>query len=99
MSDEVNPAAPVTETTTVATTKSSGPPPPVADDNARKVLTGAVVVQFVIVIAYIIHSTVAKEASNAEMMILGAEIGFVTTLLNYYFGSSSGSTLKSSQGK
>lgn len=70
-------------------------PAPIADDNSRKRLAVAVIAQFVVVVGYIIYAVKKVEATNAEMMILGAEIGFVTTVLNYYFGSSSGSTSKS----
>lgn len=73
---------------------STPAPAPISDDNARKYLAVAVIVQFVIVVGYIILS-VKTEATNAQMMILGAEIGFVSTVLNYFFGSSSGSTAKS----
>ena len=68
-------------------------PPVVADDNARKWLAVAVIVQFLVVIGFIVSK--GGETNNAEMMVLGAEIGFVTTVLSYYFGSSSGSTSKS----
>lgn len=69
--------------------------PIVADDNPRKWLAAAIVVQFVLIVGWIIKATIAKEASNAEMMVLGAENVFMGAVLNYYFGSSSGSTQKS----
>ena len=94
---------PVVETSTTQTTKATGdaavnPPPPaiIADDNARKYLAVAVIVQFLIVVGFIIYTGKGvATASNTELMILGAEVTFVTTVLNYYFGSSSGNTAKS----
>jgi hypothetical protein len=94
-------ADPSTETT--VTEKKTGdaatqqPPPPqlVADDNARKVLALAVIAQFIAVVGYIVYRVQSGETNNAEMMVLGAEVSFVTTVLNYFFGSSSGSTSKS----
>jgi hypothetical protein len=73
------------------------PPPPqiVADDNARKWLALVIIAQFLAIVGYIIYRSQKGEASNAEMIILGAENVFVTTVLNYYYGSSSGSTAKS----
>jgi hypothetical protein len=74
------------------------PPPPaiIADDNARKWLAIAVIVQFLIVVGYIIYTNKGiTQTSSTELMVVGAEITFVTTVLNYYFGSSSGSTAKS----
>ncbi len=65
----------------------------VGDDKTRKYLAVAVIVQFLLVIGF--YAMRRTEATNAEMMILGAEIGFVSTVLGYYFGSSSGSTRKS----
>jgi hypothetical protein len=92
---------PSTETTVTekkvgeAATQQAPPPAVVADDNARKILALAVIVQFLVVVGYIVYRAQAGAASNAEMIILGAENVFVTTVLNYYFGSSSGSTAKS----
>jgi hypothetical protein len=100
MNGEPAPIAPPTVEITVEkheTVKTSGDPPPavIADDNPRKYLAVAVIAQFLLVVGYIVYAVKGVEASNAEMMILGAEIGFVTTVINYYFGSSSGSTSKS----
>ena len=89
-------------TKTEETTKTSGdvnaiaqlPPPPVADDRARKWLAVAVIAQFLTLIGFMIY--IGKKIDDTQM-ILGAEIGFVTTVLNYYFGSSSGSAAKSQQ--
>ena len=108
MPDVEAPAATVTKTTetketTAASTEASAavvispPPPTVADDNARKWLAGGVVAQFLLIVGYIIYATVAKEATNAEMIVLGAENVFMGSVLNYYFGSSSGSTQKTAQ--
>jgi len=74
-------------------TSTSVEPAAVADDGVRKWLTVAVIVQFLLVVG--VYALRRTEATNAEMMVLGAEIGFVSTVLNYYFGSSSGSARKS----
>lgn len=103
MPDETPTVEKVVETkeTTKASTEAaaaaviSPTPALVADDNSRKYLAVIVVVQFLALVAFIIYRTNSGEVNNAEMMILGAEIGFVTTVLNYYYGSSSGSTAKS----
>ena len=91
---------PVVETTATTTTKASGeaalqpppPPPVIADDNARKYLAAFVILQFMVVIGYYLYA--GNKLDNTQM-ILGAEITFMTSVLNYYFGSSSGSTAKS----
>lgn len=86
-------------TETKETTKTSGaptqepPPPVVADDRPRQLLAVATVLQFLALVGFIIW--LAKPVDNAQMMILGAEVSFMTTVLNYFFGSSSGSTAKS----
>lgn len=97
MPDE--PTTPTVETTVTQTSKATGeaatappPPPPIPDDTPRFWLGIAVVVQFVAVVGYMIYT--ATKLDNTQM-ILGAEITFMTTLLNYYYGSSSGSTRKS----
>jgi hypothetical protein len=94
---------PVTEKTTETHEKTvvtgapiQAPPPAIiADDAARKWLAFVTIGQFLLVVGYIIFTVKNGETNNAEMMILGAEIGFVTTILNYFYGSSSGSTAKS----
>ena len=98
MPDE--PTTPTVETTVTQTSKATGEaatapppaPPPIPDDTPRFWLGLAVVVQFVAVISYMIYTS--TKLDNTQM-ILGAEITFMTTVLNYYFGSSSGSTTKS----
>jgi hypothetical protein len=101
MPDEVKPTVEkVVETkeTTKASTDVaaaaviSPAPATVADDGARKVLALAVIVQFLALVAYWIY--LGKPIDNIQM-VLGAEISFVSMVLNYYFGSSSGSTAKS----
>jgi hypothetical protein len=94
MPDETTP---IVETTTEKheTVKTVGDPPPipaVADDSARKWLALAVILQFLALVSYWIY--LGKVIDNIQM-VLGAEIGFVSIVLNYYFGSSSGSTAKS----
>lgn len=89
---------PIVETT--VTEKKTGdaatqqPPPPavIADDNARKYLAAIVIVQFMAIVGYMIYA--GTKLDNTQM-ILGAEITFMSSVLNYYFGSSSGSTAKS----
>jgi hypothetical protein len=63
-----------------------------ADDSARKWLALAVIAQFLALVGYWIY--LGKPLDNIQM-VLGAEISFVSMVLNYYFGSSSGSTAKS----
>ena len=82
-------------TETAAAAVISLAPAVVADDSSRWWLGLIVILQFLALVGYIVFSTKTHEATNAEMMVLGAEIGFITTLLNYYYGSSSGSTAKS----
>jgi hypothetical protein len=91
-------ADPSVETTVIekkvgdAATQQPPPPAIIADDNARKYLAAFVIVQFSVVIGYYIYA--GTKLDNTQM-ILGAEITFMTSVLNYYFGSSSGSTAKS----
>ena len=68
------------------------PLPIIADDKPRFYLALATVLQFLGVIGWMIYTQ--TKLDNTQM-ILGAEITFMTTVLNYYFGSSSGSTAKS----
>jgi hypothetical protein len=100
MPDEVKPTVEKTvetKETTKASTEASAAAlvsPPlaiVADDRARKWLAFAVIAQFLVLIAFMIY--IGKKIDDTQM-ILGAEIGFVSIVLNYYFGSSSGSTSK-----
>lgn len=64
------------------------------DTRARFILAVAIIVQFVLLVGYV-------EISNKELpdsqLILGAEISFVTMILNFFFGSSSGSVTKSAK--
>ena len=75
-----------------AATQQPPPPAVIADDNARKYLAGIVVAQFLAIVGYMIYA--GTKLDNTQM-ILGAEITFMSSVLNYYFGSSSGSTAKS----
>jgi hypothetical protein len=86
-----------TEQTSVVTGSPVQPPPPaiIADDNARKWLAVGVILQFIVIVGYILYNLKGAQTSNSEMLVLGAENVFMTTVLNYYFGSSSGSTAKS----
>lgn len=95
-------ADPVLEQTSTTTTKATTeagaaavlapPATPQADDNIRKVLAIAVLVQFLALVGYMMW--LGKKIDDTQM-ILGAEIGFVSMVLNFYFGSSSGSAAKS----
>jgi hypothetical protein len=62
------------------------------DTHARFWLGIIIIAQFVVLIAFIQYS--GKQLPDSQL-ILGAEIGFVATVLNYFFGSSSGSVTKS----
>jgi hypothetical protein len=62
------------------------------DTRARFLLGVLVIAQFVVLVGYVIYS--GRELPDSQL-ILGAEIGFVVTVLNYFFGSSSGSVTKS----
>ena len=62
------------------------------DTNARFWIAVGVLVQFVLLIGYITYR--GNELADSQL-ILGAEISFVTLVLNYFFGSSSGSVTKS----
>lgn len=74
------------------------------DDRVRKWLAVLVIVQFVIVAgsicAFLVHAdSAAKPVTNGVLsvliMVVQSEIAFVMLALQYYFGSSSGSTAKS----
>lgn len=62
------------------------------DTHARFWLAMAIIGQFVLLVGY-----VSVKGANLpdSQLILGAEISFVTMVLNYFFGSSSGSVTKS----
>jgi len=62
------------------------------DTVARFILGLVVILQFVILVAFIQYSN--KQLPDSQL-ILGAEITFVSTVLGYFFGSSSGSVTKS----
>ena len=62
------------------------------DTKARFWLAVAVIAQFVLLVGYI---SVKGANLPDSQLILGAEISFVTMILNYFFGSSSGSVTKS----
>lgn len=62
------------------------------NEGARAILAFVVVVQFMVMVGYILY--LGGKVEQAQL-ILGAEIAFMSTVLGYYFGSSSGSTSKS----
>jgi len=64
------------------------------DTSARFYLGLFIILQFVLLIAYIVYRGAALPDSQ---LILGAEIGFVSVVLQYFFGSSSGSVTKSAK--
>lgn len=66
------------------------------DTTARFVLGIFIILQFVALVAYINWS--GKNLPDSQL-IIGAEIGFVSVVLQYFFGSSSGSTTKSAKGE
>jgi hypothetical protein len=67
------------------------------DTHARFYLGVIVIVQFVLLVAYVIYAGNAGKQIADSQLILGAEIGFVSLVLNYFFGSSSGSVTKSAR--
>jgi hypothetical protein len=66
------------------------------DTQARFWLAIAVIAQFVLLVGYIEFA--GRELPDSQL-ILGAEISFVTTILAFFFGSSSGSVTKSAKGE
>ena len=62
------------------------------DTKARFWLAIAIIGQFVLLVGYV--SFRGQNLPDSQL-ILGAEISFVTLVLNYFFGSSSGSVTKS----
>jgi hypothetical protein len=66
------------------------------DTSARFWLALAIIVQFVLLVGYIEFS--GKELPDSQL-ILGAQISFVTSILSFFFGSSSGSVTKSAKGE
>ena len=62
------------------------------DTKARFWLAIAIIGQFVLLVGYVCYKGMNLPDSQ---LILGAEISFVTMVLNYFFGSSSGSVTKS----
>jgi len=64
------------------------------DTSARFFIGIFIILQFVLLIAYIVYRGTPLPDSQ---LILGAEIGFVTVVLQYFFGSSSGSVTKSAK--
>lgn len=66
------------------------------DTTARFVLGVVIIIQFVCLVAYINYS--GKQLPDSQL-IIGAEISFVSVVLSYFFGSSSGSVTKSAKGE
>jgi len=62
------------------------------DTVARFIIGLVIIVQFVVLVAYVSYRSTPLADSQ---LILGAEIGFVSVVLQYFFGSSSGSVTKS----
>ena len=103
---EVSPT-PVVQTTTVST--ATGPTPPVPDDKIRRevaretLLSEGVVILAVLYLLFFKSGDLNKEQIAAVFSLIGTIIGYKArdtgTVIGYLFGSSSGSTLKSAQGK
>lgn len=66
------------------------------DTRARFILALVVIAQFTLLVGYFIYS--AKDFPGSEL-VLGAEISLTTLVLNFFFGSSSGSVTKSAKGE
>lgn len=66
------------------------------DTMARFILGVVIIIQFVCLVAYINYS--GKQLPDSQL-IIGAEISFVSVVLSYFFGSSSGSVTKSAKGE
>jgi small neutral amino acid transporter SnatA (MarC family) len=62
------------------------------DTRARFIIGLFIILQFVVLIGFVI---VKGQNLPDSQLIIGAEIGFVSIVLNYFFGSSSGSVTKS----
>jgi hypothetical protein len=71
------------------------PPTPTPPDNfIRGILAVAVLLQFTSVIGYmLVVGTNLSDGQTGQILI--AEVSFVTVVLSYFYGSSSGSTAKS----
>lgn len=65
------------------------------DTRARFLIGIGIIVQFVLLIGFVIYKGQYGQVLPDSQLIIGAEIGFVVTVLNYFFGSSSGSVTKS----
>lgn len=79
--------------------------PPAPDDYIRKVTVGVDMGAFVLLVggicAYLMYrqNSVGTDVMAVLIMVVQAMIGVITIERNYLFGSSSGSTLKTAQGK
>jgi len=62
------------------------------DTRARFLLALVIVAQFILLVGYVVYR--GTELPDSQL-ILGAEIAALTTVLQYFFGSSSGSVTKS----
>lgn len=77
-----------------AATQAAPPEPPPADNLIRGILAIAVLLQFTAVIGYmLVLGTKLSDGQTGQILI--AEVSFVTVVLSYFYGSSSGSTAKS----
>jgi hypothetical protein len=70
------------------------------DDTLRSKIALLFFVQFLLIVGgalYIMHANwnVSTIASNLSLMVIQAELSSLTIVLSYYFGSSSGSAMKS----
>ncbi len=109
MPDETPTVEKVVETkeTTKASTEASAaavispPSPPVADDSIRKWLAGIDAIVFLVLVGgicfYLIYhqGSVGTDVLAVLIMVVQAMIAIITIERNYFYGSSSGSTAKS----
>lgn len=69
------------------------------DTRARFIIGVGVIAQFVLLVAYIIYKGAYGQTLPDSQLIIGAEIAFVVTVLNYFFGNSSGTVTNSTSNK
>ena len=99
---------PVVETTTTQTSKATGeaatkippPAPAAADDSVRGKLAAATVLSYGVFISLLVWLLVFHSDKMSSVVatlvgtILGAQASNVSSVYQYYYGSSSGSTAK-----
>jgi hypothetical protein len=63
-------------------------------DKTPLILAGAITVGFFVILAYIVGHGINEKGGDAMLVLLGALGAAFTGVINYYFGSSSGSAQK-----